>query len=412
MLRSLFAAVSGMQNMQTKIDVIGNNIANVNTTGFKYARVKFQDMLSQTLRGASAPQQGRGGINPSQVGLGMVLGSIDNIHTQGSLQPTGRPEDLAIQGNGFFVVSDGSRVFYTRDGSFSRGSDGDLVNAATGMKVLGWTAASDGTIDPTGPVGPINIPLGEKTIAKATENIVFMYNLDANAAVNDTHSVSVDVYDSLGVRHTLTFTFKKGTNPNEWTWDVTGGTDAGTIDKPTDTTLKFNMDGSLESPTTPPEIKFTPTNPNAAEVSIKLNFRAVTQLAAPSTLDYKYQDGFPPGELEGFTIGSDGVISGTYSNGLVRNLGQIALAAFGNPEGLLKAGDNLYQITSNSGEPRIGTPGTQGRGTIQTATLEMSNVDLARELTEMIITSRAFQANSRVVTTSDEILQELINLKR
>lgn len=407
MLRSLFAAVSGMQNMQTKIDVIGNNIANVNTTGFKYARVKFQDMLSQTLRGASAPQQGRGGINPSQVGLGMVLGSIDNIHTQGSLQPTGRPEDLAIQGNGFFVVGDGSRVFYTRDGSFSRGSDGDLVNAATGMKVLGWTAAPDGTIDPTGPVGPINIPLGEKTIAQATNKIVFMYNLDANATAP--HGMSVDVYDSLGVRHTLKFTFTK-TATNQWSWTVEES--SGTPVTNNTGTLQFDGAGNLTSPPNPPQISFDPANPDAAPVNISLDFSAVTQLAAPSTVDYKFQDGFPPGELEGFTIGSGGVISGTYSNGLVRNLGQIALAAFGNPEGLLKAGDNLYQITSNSGEPRIGTPGTQGRGTIQTATLEMSNVDLARELTEMIITSRAFQANSRVVTTSDEILQELINLKR
>lgn len=409
MLRSLFAAVSGMQNLQTKVDVIGNNIANVNTTGFKYARVKFQDMLSQTLRGASAPQpQGRGGINPSQVGLGMMLGSIDNIHTQGSLQPTGRPEDLAIQGGGFFVVSDGSRVFYTRDGSFSRGTDGNLVNAATGMRVQGWTAAPDGSIDSTKAISSINIPLGEKTVAQPTKNIVFMYNLDAGATdTTPPHTMSVDVYDSLGVRHTLTFKFTQSGTANQWNWDVSGPTGL----TPTSGQLQFDANGNLQTSTTP-AISFNPDNPDAAQVDIKLDFSAVTQLAAPSTLDYKYQDGFPPGELEGFTIGSDGAVSGTYSNGLVRNLGQIALAAFGNPEGLLKAGDNLYQITSNSGEPRVGTPGTQGRGTIQTATLEMSNVDLARELTEMIITSRAFQANSRVVTTSDEILQELISLKR
>ncbi|MBS3947242.1 MAG: flagellar hook-basal body complex protein, partial [Dethiobacter sp.] len=186
MQRSLFSAVTGLRNHQVKMDVLGNNIANVNTIAFKGSRVRFQDILNQNIRGASAPQFGRGGINPAQVGLGMSIGAIDTIHTQGNLQSTGRATDLAIQGSGFFVMSDGVGRTFTRDGAFSVGADGDLANAANGFKPLGWAADASGAISTTAPLGPLNIPIGQ-TVTSATTSLNFAGNLDAAAASGATH---------------------------------------------------------------------------------------------------------------------------------------------------------------------------------------------------------------------------------
>ncbi|MDW7651487.1 MAG: flagellar hook protein FlgE [Bacillota bacterium] len=405
MQRSLFTAVTGLRNHQTKMDVIGNNIANVNTTAFKGGRVRFQDILSQNIRGASAPQLGRGGINPAQVGLGMSIGAIDTIHTQGSLQNTGRATDLAIQGNGFFVMSDGSNISYTRDGAFSVGADGDLVNAANGFKPLGWAADDFGRIDTSAPLESLNIPIGERVTTRATENLIFSANLNAEAAVGDTHAAEVLVYDSQGGMHSIEVAFTK-TATNTWDWQASW---PGGAEGPWTGALVFDEFGNWESTTGGP-ITFTPDGVDT--LTINPDFTNMSQVVGLSNALVRYQDGFPVGELESFTIGKTGIVSGVYTNGLVRELGQIALAGFPNPEGLTKAGANMYQVTSNSGQARIGGAGLEGRGTIETATLEMSNVDLSYEFTEMITTSRAFQANSRVISTSDDLLQEVVNLKR
>ena len=407
MLRSLFAAISGMRSQQTKLDVTANNIANVSTTGFKGSRVKFQDMLSQTIRSASAPMGGRSGINPSQVGLGMTIAGIDTIHTQGSLQATGRGSDLAIQGGGLFVVSDGSRNLYTRDGSFSLSLSNELVNAATGLKVVGWMADNDGQISTQSTLQPISIPIGEKVMTRPTQLIAMTGNLASGVAPADSaHTTYVTAYDSKGTPHELLVNFAK-TADNAWTWAVAsvGGLAVGTGSG----TLSFTASGALNTATTGP---VTVTVPGAETVSFSLDFDSLSQVAGDTTALVKFQDGYPPGELLTYSIGKTGVITGTYSNGLVSDLGQIALAYVANPEGLLKTAGNMFDVSSNSGEVRIGVAGSDGRGTIETGMLEMSNVDLATEFTEMISTSRAFQANSRVVTTSDEMLQELIHLKR
>lgn len=408
MLRSLFAAISGMRSQQTKLDVTANNIANVSTTGFKGSRVKFQDMLSQTIRSASAPMGGRSGINPSQVGLGMTIAGIDTIHTQGSLQATGRVTDLAIQGSGLFVVSDGSRNLYTRDGSFGLSLSNELVNASTGLKVMGWMADSNGQISTQSTLQPISIPIGEKVMTKATSSVALTGNLSSGVAATaaSAHTTYVTAYDSKGTPHELTVNFVKTAN-NAWTWGVTsvGGLAVGAGSG----TLSFTASGALNTATTGP---VSITIPGAATVSFSLDFNSLSQVAGDTTALVKFQNGYPPGELLTFSIGKTGVITGTYSNGLVSDLGQMALAFLSNPEGLLKTAGNLFDVSSNSGEVRIGAAGTDGRGTIETGMLEMSNVDLATEFTEMISTSRAFQANSRVVSTSDEMLQELINLKR
>jgi flagellar hook protein FlgE len=414
MQRSLFTAVSGLRNHQIKMDVIGNNIANVNTTAFKAGRVRFQDILSQNIRGASAPQFGRGGINPAQVGLGMSIAAIDTIHEPGSLQNTGRPTDLAIQGAGFFIVTDGVSYYYTRDGAFSRGADGDLVNSANGLKLLGWTVDSSGAIDTNAPLGTLNIPLGQKVTTKPTEEVLLGANLDASADTGalSAHETAVYVYDSQGGIHTVRIAFEK-TGTNQWTWEAERVLPDGTIVSPDagtgSGTLEFDVYGNLET-STGDTTAFAMTGVD--NLSIAMDFSGMTQVVGPSNALVRYQDGFPVGELAGFTIERSGVVSGIYTNGLVRELGQIALASFSNPEGLLKGAANMYQISTNSGLPFIGTAGQGNLGVIETATLEMSNVDLAYEFTEMITTTRAFQANSRVITSSDELLHEIVNLKR
>ncbi|NLP37835.1 MAG: flagellar hook-basal body complex protein, partial [Firmicutes bacterium] len=198
MQRSLYSGVSGLRNHQTKLDVIGNNIANVNTVGFKSSRVRFQDVFSQVIRGATAPMGGRGGSNAAQVGMGMTLAAIDTLHTQGSPQYTGNPDDMAIQGYGYFVVTDGVGQYYTRDGAFSCGLDGDLVNAANGLKLLGWRVNENDEIDTSGPLTTLNIPLGDTVVSKATENMKFTGNLDADTNNGDTFETEAMVYDSQG----------------------------------------------------------------------------------------------------------------------------------------------------------------------------------------------------------------------
>ncbi|MCR3922093.1 MAG: flagellar hook protein FlgE [Firmicutes bacterium] len=414
MQRSLFTAISGLNNHQTKLDVIGNNIANVNTTAFKASSVKFADILNQTLSGASAPQGGVGGKNPMQVGLGMQLAAIDVNFTQGNLQSTGRSLDMAIEGNGFFIVSDGAENYFTRDGSFARGSDGFLVNSSTGLPVMGWVPGPDGSIDLTQPLNSLNIPLGFRAEASATENLLFGGNVNAASSIGDTYQLEMDVYDSLGSVHTMLIEFEK-TDVNEWEWSssvMDGGFSFGEGEG----VITFNPQGSVSTG----QLGMFILDPIPAGSSmdgsdplhINLDFSTLSQLVGETDALVRGHDGYPMGILNDFTVGSTGVITGTYSNGMVAPIGQIALGRFENPGGLTNVGTNMFQPTANSGAVFIGAPNTQGRGKIQTSSLEMSNVNIAFEFTEIITTSRAFQANSRVITSSDELLQEVVNLKR
>lgn len=416
MLRSLSAAVSGLRNHQTKLDAIGNNIANVNTVGYKSSQVRFQDIFSQTLQGATSPQAARGGVNPMQVGLGMEVASINTLHTPGAITGTGRETDLAIEGHGYFVVTDGYQYYYTRDGTFTRDSSGVLVNA-NGLQLLGCLVEDEvgsedgetGEVKFSSELSKIHIPLGEEMVAQATTWMSFSGNLDAAAEEGADGACEYDTYviDSLGNRHELTFTFEKTSN-NKWKYSISS-TDA-TITNLTGGNIEFTEDGCYSNPDDL-SFSFTPIT-GANEINVALDFSALSQLSYPSNVSIKEQDGFEAGDLSTFNIEATGLITGTYSNGMVRPLGQLALASFANPEGLLKKGANLYEISSNSGQPRLGMPGTEGRGLIRARSLEMSNVDLSYEFTEMITTSRAFQANTRVITTSDEVLMELINIKR
>lgn len=422
MLRSIFTAISGLHNHQIRLDVVANNIANINTVGFKKGRVNFQDILSQILTGASTPVAGGvGGMNPKQVGLGMTLGSIDALFNQGNLQTTGVNTDVAIQGNGLFILSDGLVSRYTRAGIFTLDANGTLVNASNGWGVQGWNAVS-GVITPTpGTETNIVIPVGSSIPASATSSVTFTGNLDATepVAAGVDRTASIVIYGSTGRRYTLTLGFDRTAAGIPSTWAVTlvsllddsgaavPGAGLGA------TTVAYNANGSYNAGAS---VIGNLTANLAAYGENNLNFAptysSTTQYASGYTAIASNQNGYTSGTLLSFNIANNGVISGSYSNGLRQNLAQIALVNFANPSGLLKEGDNLFSETSNSGNALVGVANTGGLGSIFAGTLEMSNVDLSEEFTTMITAQRGFQANSRAITTSDEILQELLTLKR
>lgn len=410
MMRSMSLAISALRNHQTYMDVVSSNISNVNTTGFKGSRISFQELLNQTVRGSSAPRGGVGGLNPIQIGLGMALAGIDTIFTQGSLQDTGKLTDLAIQGDGFFALDSGDGYFYSRDGNLDVGLDGSLLNLATGYPVAGWAADENGNIDTTQPLSSIKIPYGQ-TMSQATSEMDLRGNLDADTTNGSTMTATVSVYDSLGGLHDIDLTFTKNA-ANQWSWNATStDADIGGV-TPSGTTINFDTDGSYD--TTNPATTLAVVFNNGADspASINLDFSNLTQLTGAGTVSVSSQDGLPPGELSTFSAGTTGEIVGIFSNGLNRKLGQVALATFLNSGGLLKKGQSLFATSANSGEAQIGLPGQDGRGQVSAGYLEMSNIELAQQFTSMIVAQRGFQANSRVITTSDEMLQELVNLKR
>lgn len=421
MLQALLAGVASIKAQQTRMNVIGNNIANVNTTAYKGSRVTFEDMIAQTIRGAAKPTTALGGTDAIQFGLGVMVGGTDVDSGQGSLNATNRPTDLAIQGNGFFLTSSADRVAYTRDGAFDLDANGNLVQKATGERVLGWKAdAASGLIDTSHTVGAqdgIVIPIGARSAVQVTTNATFVGNLDARAAVTgptavpptppDYQTATVRVYDQQGSQHDVTLQLYKSA-PNTWEWSaIPGGTETVTGSG----TLTFNSDGQLATGN-PGSITVTPAAGGAPAFTMGLQMGTITQLATETQVIASDQNGFPPGSLQSFSIGVDGVVTGLFTNGLTRPLGQLAMAVFPNTNGLARLGQNLWESTDNSGVPVIGTPQTSGRGAINAGYLEQSNVDISNEFTDLIVTQRGFQANTKVVTTVDEMLQDLLSMKR
>nr|MBO2507441.1 flagellar hook-basal body protein [Bacillota bacterium] len=408
MMRSMFSGVSGLRNHQTRMDVIGNNIANVNTVGFKASRVTFRQMFSQTLQGASRPTNDRGGTNPMQVGLGMRLGSITPTFTPGNVQTTGSETDLALAGNGFFILRDGNRLIYTRAGNFIIDGEGYLVDAANGLRVQGWMASSGVLPTPgAGNLRDIRIRLGEAIPARATTRVELADNLDAAAQEGDEVRLTLDLWDSLGRPRSVELVFTRTAADNHWNWAAYyDGT------KLNNGAIRFGADGSLvnvfRDSFTIPAAQLD----GASAMTVNLNFSGLTQYAAPTTVKMISQDGYPAGELQRFSIDTAGVITGAFSNGITWQLAQVALAGFTNPAGLIDQGGGLFMESNNSGARVVGAAGTSGLGDIVPSSLEMSNVDLSQEFTDMIVTQRGFQANARVITTSDEMLQELVNLRR
>jgi len=392
MLRSLFSGISGLRSHQTMLDVTGNNIANVNTTGFKSSQTQFQDTLSQVIQNAGGAQAGVGGTNPAQVGLGVRVAGITTNFTQGASQMTGRSTDMMIQGDGFFVVRKGPETYYTRAGSFDFDATGQMVLPGEGALVQGWMAVN-GVVDTNGPLTDLRVPAGTLMAAVATTSATYEGNLDAAAAAGTVLNRTIDVYDATGAARELELTFTK--SATGWTVEgIDGATTTGAQ------AMTFAADGSLT----------TPTSLTVGGLTVDLS--ALTGFSGLDTVKAKTQDGQAAGTLLSFALGADGTITGSFSNGLKQTVGKLALGSFTNPAGLEKAGGSLFRTGVNSGAAQVGSAGTGGRGSLAGGALEMSNVDLSSEFTSLIIAQRGFQANSRVITTSDEVLQELVNLKR
>ncbi len=464
MMRSLWSGVSGMQNHQTKMDVVGNNIANVNTNGFKKGRADFQDMISQQLSGAAAPTTEVGGVNPKEVGLGVQTAAIHTIFTQGNLQSTGVSTDVAIQGNGFFVLQNGEKTYFTRNGAFSLDKDGTLVNPANGYRVQGWMARElngEMVVQTAASPTDLTIPVGSKDPAKATLNVNYACNLNKNTPeipeegatpadiAKGTWATEQKIYDSFGNEHILSIAFTRVVgDPNSWRATVqidpenaeytqtrvglqtTDGQtnefivnfdNMGTLRSVTDSAAvgsnengEIILQASFAVPDANPDEDGNPYrqtfNINLGEIGSMRN--TVTQSASQSSTKAFSQDGYTLGYLDNFKIDSSGIITGVYSNGTNRTIGKIALASFTNQGGLEKAGDNTYVESNNSGQANIGESGIAGKGSLLAGALEMSNVDLTDQFSEMIVTQRGFQSNAATIRTADTLLETVISLKR
>lgn len=392
MLRSLYSGISGLRSHQTMLDVTGNNIANVNTTAFKSSATQFRDTLSQLTQSAGGPQAQVGGTNPSQVGLGVQVAGISTNFAQGSAQATGRATDIMISGDGFFVTELGGETLYTRAGAFDFDASGRLV-APDGSIVQGWGAAN-GVVTEGGAIGPIRLPLDALAPASETNTAVLGGNLPSDAADGTVLVRDVEVYDKSGAARTLELTFTYDAAVPGWGVDGADGTGATGTD-----TLEF-VDGVMTA------------GGSLTVAGVTVDLSKITGFADLTTVSVISQDGREAGTLDSFTLAKDGTLVGSFSNGTSEAIGRVVLATFVNPGGLEKAGSSSYRATFNSGNAEIGAPGSDGLGSLTSGALEMSNVDLSQEFTNLIVAQRGFQANARIITTSDEVLQELTNLKR
>jgi flagellar hook protein FlgE len=421
-------ARSGLISDNTALSAIGNNIANVNTIGYKGSRAEFADLL------ATQPGGGQAG----EIGLGTSINDVRTIFTQGSIESTGQPTDLAIDGNGFFIVRSGQGDVYTRAGNFKLDANGTLVTT-DGLPVEGF--ALDANNQPIG--APVDIQVtGGSSPAIPTGNIKLQSNLDANATIisggfdgtdfntaqsTSNFTVPLTVYDSLGASHSVNIYFTK-TAANTWDWNAgvdagdTGGT-AGALALIGNGSLTFNPDGSLNATSPDPgQISVTFNGANAQTINLNfgtpnptptagLGLDGVTQFAGSSSVSAT-QDGFAAGRLQSLAIDDHGFVNAVFDNGQTRPLFQLALTTFPSPEGLEPLGNQLYRATADSGSPSVSTPQTNGLGKVVAGALEQSNVDLAQQFIDLISTQRGFQANARVITTGDTMLTDLLNIIR
>ncbi|MDR0842544.1 MAG: flagellar hook protein FlgE [Acidobacteriota bacterium] len=421
-LTSFYTALTGLNSSSKAINVIGDNLANMNTYGFKAGKASFSELIG-TMSGVSPSG------NPVVFGMGSTLNGVNHNLTQGTINSTGTSTDASIVGNGYFVVSTGDGLGYTRSGKFQYDETGNLLSS-DGYKLMGYMA-SGGKVDYSAGVVPIEIRMGQLIPANATTEMSIAVNLDAQAAIGDSFSAPVEVYDSLGAKHAVTVAFTQAgpdttTTPPTltWTWeatipgeDITGGA-AGTPEIIGSGTLTFDENGVLLTPATNPDLTITGLVDGAADMTVKFKMwddagaPVVTDAAKASGTSQTTQDGYAASILTDISFNSEGVISGLTEGGKSVNLAQLSMAVFPNYEGMKKYNGSTMTAFASAGEPSIGTPGSGGRGSIKGEALEYSNVDMAEEFVNLIISQRSYQANTRVITTSDELYQEAINLKR
>ncbi|HEX4276078.1 MAG TPA: flagellar hook protein FlgE [Bryobacteraceae bacterium] len=415
MISSYSAALSGLEADSGAINVIGNDLANLNTTGYKANEVQFSELIAQHLGVSSSS---------GQVGLGVSPVSAYANYTQGTLQSTGGATDAAIQGDGFFVVQgQNNQTEYTRDGSFQISSTGELVTAA-GDAVQGWSATS-GAVNTNGPIGNISVPLGATVPATATTSMQMALNLNSTAATTGsgaTFSAPIQVFDSLGQSHTLTATFNK-TAANTWSYSLAvpaADLQSGGTTTVSSGTLTFDSNGNLSSPAAsadPQVVTVGGLADGAADMSINWNLynpasgsSTITQLAESSGLGGSVQNGFAAGQISDVSLQNGGLLVANYTNGQTVTVGQLAVASISNPDSLTVAGNNYLQASASTGTPSIGTADSGARGQIIAGARESSTVDIAQEFTNLLTFERSYQANSRVITVSDQLQQDTVGL--
>ncbi len=416
MFTSFSTALSALGAHATAIDVVGNNLANLNTPGYKASVVAFSDLVTQSL-GA--------GLGETQVGFGVARPVTIRQFSQGAIQASSGPLDVAIQGDGFLVVREAKNnsVLYTRGGNLQVNKDGQLVTA-TGFRLQGWNEVN-GVLDTTQPATDVVVPIGSLRSPVATTNISFDLNLDASASAGPpatTFSTSIEVYDSLGGSHVVSVKFDKTANAGEWAYTM-GFPDSDLATPPFTAvtgTIQFDSSGRLAAPLAAdpmPSMTISGLANGAADMNVTWNLYngltpRLTQFSQESAVAANAQDGFAAAQLVKVGIGDGGRILAQYSNGQQVAVGQLAMASIRNPESMIAVGDNNFQLSARSALPAVGLPNSGGRGQIMGGAVEFSTVDIAREFTNLIVLQRGYQANSRVVTAVDELSQETINLKR
>lgn len=415
-LTALFTGASGLATFSADMDVVGNNLANLNTTGYKSQRASFRDLVYQTLNAGSVPSGTFGGVNPTQIGFGVGIGSINTLFQQGTTTPTGRSLDAALQGTGFFVLSNGQFTTYSRNGSFSVDASGFLVDPNTGFRVQRTGVVGEGNATTPGfqvpGVNDIRIPFGAGAAGVPTTSITFQGNLSATLAVNDVISTGIQFYDTQSSPHAVVFTFEKtGVN----TFDISAVVN-GVPQTLSSTTLTFDSDGLLVSPATLTMDVTGLTGVGTQTITLELGTpgqaTGLTQFGGANTASAVNQDGSASGVLTDVSIDLQGNLIGLFSNGRKIPIAQLAVAGFNNEDGLLRQGSNYFISSPASGEPVIGPAGTGGRGLVQGGALEGSNVDIAIEFAQLIIAQRGFQVNARTVSAANETLQELASIIR
>jgi flagellar hook protein FlgE len=413
MTSAFSTALSALSAHARAVDVVGNNLANLNTAGYKANSVAFFDVVSQSL--------GSGLGSAGQVGFGVNRPVALRQFSQGAIQTTGGALDAAIQGDGFLVVRDSSgRQMYTRGGNLLVDRAGNLITAK-GQRLQGWMADAAGVVNSGSALTGLALPVGTLQRPSPTTSFSLDLNLNAAAAPGATFASSIVVFDSLGASHVVTVQFTKAAGPGEWEYSISvPDDDVTTPVTPLTGTLTFSSSGELTSPAVAdPVPQFTITGLRNGAADLTLDWRLfsgatprVTQFAQPSAVSANAQDGAPAAQLLRVTISDGGGIFASYSDGRQVMVGQLAMASIRNPESLIAVGDNSYELSAASADPAIGLPGTGGRGTIIGGAIESSTVDLAREFTNLIVFQRGYQASTRVITTADEMSQETLNLKR
>ncbi len=411
-LNAIYTGVTGLNTNSQWLDIIGNNLANDNTTGFKTQRPQFEDLVYQTIDSGSAPSGTLGSVIPTQIGFGVGIGAIGSLFQQGTVTPTGRNLDMGIQGSGFFVLANPVKTVYSRAGIFDVDASGLLVDPSTGMYVQRFGTIGEGAPTNFQVAGDMNIrvPYGAGIPGTPTANVTVQGNLSTSLAVGDSITSAIQIYDTQGTVRSLNVTYTK-TAAN--TFSVSATVTGGTVTVPA-TPITFDANGMLVSPAT---LALTLNGlPGPQTVTLQLgnpgSSAGLSQFGGPSTATSVTQDGIPPGSLQSVSVDTDGVLQGIFSNGRTVPIAQLAIARFTNEGGLLRDGQNYFAASPPSGAPLIGTAGTGARGSVIGSALESSNVDIAQEFTRLILAQRGFQVNARVITVSNDVLQELATIIR